>query len=109
MWDLKIHSPSRPSVLAGTHSPLQSTNVESHNSLPLGAQRPMWDLIIHPPLGPNVLDSLQLTNMVSHNSPSLGSQHSRWHTTQCLALIPFVTQPKPIASKYCLLWLVTYL
>ena len=39
MWDLTIHPPLWPSVLAGTCSLLQST----------------WDLTIHPPSGPNFL------------------------------------------------------
>ncbi|KAG7025070.1 hypothetical protein SDJN02_13893, partial [Cucurbita argyrosperma subsp. argyrosperma] len=86
-WDLTIHPPSGPSILAGTHSLLQSMwdpslqdptssltfipspiDVEPPNPPHFGAQCPCWHTALYP--------------------PPFRAQPPRWYIVRCLALIP---------------------
>ena len=71
-------SPFRASVLTNIHSSL--IDVESHNSPPLGAQRPHSHRYSPIDVG-------------SHNLTSLGAQRPHWHTAQCPS--PFRVQRGP--------------
>ena len=81
MWDLTIHSPLGPCIIADIRSLLQL----------------MWDPPIHTPSGPSILAG---TPPRVH---PLRGQPPHWHIARCLTLIPFVTA-KSTASRNCPLW-----
>ena len=78
MWDLTIHPPFRPSVLAGTS---------------------MWDSPpIHPPSGPSVL-----VGTPPHVHPPQGSASSLTHRSVSSS-VTICNSSSPTASRYCPLW-----